>query len=270
MRDEEQWTLKYKQIVHWPLPPMTLQLRMLLIASLSKDTTFELATALYTEITSLQLSRSDWVVYTAVLAVCGMGSHGFEPQTSTNACGHVCRYVDQKGSVAMLTSIQSAGVTPEVNLRNSLHAGDKACKQGIHPGFETQGRHYQKSKTGVSVTPQKGLMSSKNFKKNKEKEKEITTFFMFNKRSTTQQLDNIQTDVCEFKPHIFYRTFLDMIDPRNTIVVCVSYDVSYHSPCTIPVVILLIYCGLYYVFHWHDMGWVPVWHGPRTSLKSIV
>ena len=26
------------------------------------------------------------------------------------------RYVDQKGSAAMLTSIQSAGVTPEVNL----------------------------------------------------------------------------------------------------------------------------------------------------------
>ena len=54
--------------------------------------------------------------------------HGFKPQTSTNACRHVCRYVDQKGSAAMLTSIQSAGVTPEVNLRNSLHAGDKAHK----------------------------------------------------------------------------------------------------------------------------------------------
>ena len=38
--------------------------------------------------------------------------------------------------------------------------------QGIHPGFETQGRHHQKSKTGVSVAPQKGLMSSKNFLKN--------------------------------------------------------------------------------------------------------
>ena len=37
--------------------------------------------------------------------------------------------------------------------------------QGIHPGFETD----QKSKTGVSVDPQKGLMPSKNSKlKNKE------------------------------------------------------------------------------------------------------
>ena len=48
---------------------------------------------------------------------CGMDGHGFEPQTSTNACGHICQYVAQKGSAAMLTSIQSAGVTPEVNLR---------------------------------------------------------------------------------------------------------------------------------------------------------
>ena len=30
------------------------------------------------------------------------------------------------------------------------HAGKKAYKQ-VHPGFETQGTHHQKSKTGVSV-----------------------------------------------------------------------------------------------------------------------
>ena len=96
---------------------------------------------------------------------CGTDGHGFEPQTSTNACGHICRNVDQKGLAAMLISIQSAGVTPEVNLRNSLHAGDKACKRVIHPGFETQGRHCQKSKTGVSVAPRKGLMSSKKLRK---------------------------------------------------------------------------------------------------------
>ena len=39
----------------------------------------------------------------------------------------------------------------------------KHGKRGIHPGFETQGRHHQKSKTGVSVAPQKELVSSKNF-----------------------------------------------------------------------------------------------------------
>ena len=109
------------------------------------------------------------MVYSAVLAVCGTDGHGFEPQTSSNACEHVSRYVDQKGSAAMLTTIQSVCVTPEVNLRNSLHTGDKACKQGIHPGFETQGRRYQKSKTGVSVAPQKGLMSFKIFFLKKKK-----------------------------------------------------------------------------------------------------
>ena len=57
---------------------------------------------------------------------------------------------------------RSAGVAPEVNLRNPLHAGEEARKPAIHPGFETQGRRHQKSKTGVSVSPQKELASSKN------------------------------------------------------------------------------------------------------------
>ena len=65
----------------------------------------------------------------------------------------------------MLAIRRSAGVASEVNLRNLLHAGKKACRQGIHPGFETQGRYHQKSKTEVdlSVVPQKGLASSKKF-----------------------------------------------------------------------------------------------------------
>ena len=52
-----------------------------------------------------------------MLAACGTEGHGFEPQISTNACGHICKYVDRKGSAAMLTPIWSAGVMPEVNLR---------------------------------------------------------------------------------------------------------------------------------------------------------
>ena len=39
----------------------------------------------------------------------------------------------------------------------------KYANEGIHPGFETQGRYHQMSKTGASVAPQKGLISSKNF-----------------------------------------------------------------------------------------------------------
>ena len=41
------------------------------------------------------------------------------------------------------------------------HTREKACRKGIHHGFETQGRHHQKSKTGVLVAPRKGLMQAK-------------------------------------------------------------------------------------------------------------
>ena len=36
--------------------------------------------------------------------------------------------VPKKGQVAMLAVKWSAGVAQEVNLRNPLHVGDKACK----------------------------------------------------------------------------------------------------------------------------------------------
>ena len=48
--------------------------------------------------------------------------------------------------------LMSAGVVLGVNLRNPLHVGNEVCKQGIHPGYETQGRRHRKSKTGVSKT----------------------------------------------------------------------------------------------------------------------
>ena len=53
----------------------------------------------------------------------------------------------------MLAVKRSAGVAPEVNLRNPLYARDKAHKQRTHPGFETLGT--QNSKTTVSVSLQK-------------------------------------------------------------------------------------------------------------------
>ena len=64
----------------------------------------------------------------------------FEPQTSSNACGHVYKYLDQKGSVTILACIQSAGVAPELNL--TITQGRKHAKRVYH-GFETQGRHHQ-------------------------------------------------------------------------------------------------------------------------------
>ena len=57
------------------------------------------------------------MVYSAVLAAFGTGGRGLKPRSSTNAYGHVYRYVDPKSLAAMLTSIQSAVVAPEVNLR---------------------------------------------------------------------------------------------------------------------------------------------------------
>ena len=40
----------------------------------------------------------------------------------------------------MLAVKRSAGVAPEVNLRNPLQAGDEAHKQGIYPRFEVLNR----------------------------------------------------------------------------------------------------------------------------------
>ena len=66
----------------------------------------------------------------------------------------------------MLATNRSAGVTPEVNLREHVtHTPLPRVNKAAHSGFETQRRRPQKPKTGVSVAPQKGLMSSKNFLK---------------------------------------------------------------------------------------------------------
>ena len=46
-----------------------------------------------------------------------VGSSPGLARTSTNACRHICKNVDQKGLASMLTSIQSVGFTPEVNLK---------------------------------------------------------------------------------------------------------------------------------------------------------
>ena len=49
--------------------------------------------------------------------------------------------------------------------REGLFEVYNMASEGIHSGFETRGRYNQKSKTGASVAPQKGLMSSNFFKK---------------------------------------------------------------------------------------------------------
>ena len=64
------------------------------------------------------------------------------------------KYVEEIGSAALLAAKRSAGVTPEVNLRQCVtHRPPPSVNKAAHSGFETQRRHYQKSKTGVSVVP---------------------------------------------------------------------------------------------------------------------
>ena len=77
----------------------------------------------------------------------------------------ICKYVDDNGSVAMLTTKTSAGVTPEVNVHTSYMTLPSANK-AAHSGFETQRRCHQKSQTGVSETPQKDMCPPKIFLKN--------------------------------------------------------------------------------------------------------
>ena len=72
------------------------------------------------------------------------------------------------GSAAILAAKRSAGVAPEVNLREHVtHTPLPSTNKAAHSCFKTQRRCHQNSKTGVSVAPQKGLMSSKIFLKNK-------------------------------------------------------------------------------------------------------
>ena len=60
-------------------------------------------------------------------------------------------YVEEIGSAAMLATKRSAGVAPEVNLREHVtHKSLPSANKAAHSGFETQRRHHQKSKTGIS------------------------------------------------------------------------------------------------------------------------
>ena len=67
------------------------------------------------------------------------------------------KYVDQKGSTAMLAVKMLAGVALKVNLRNPLYAGNITHKYVIHPSLEAQGKCHQKSKIGLPVPTWKGL-----------------------------------------------------------------------------------------------------------------
>ena len=68
------------------------------------------------------------------------------------------RYVEENSTSAK----RLAGVTQEVNLRECVTCmPQSSANKAAHSGFETQWRCHHKSKTGVSVAPQKGFMYSK-------------------------------------------------------------------------------------------------------------
>ena len=65
-----------------------------------------------------------------------------------------CRYVHEMDLAAKLAAKRSAGVAPEVNLREHVtHTPPPSANKVAHSGFETQRRRHQKSKTGVLVSP---------------------------------------------------------------------------------------------------------------------
>ena len=80
------------------------------------------------------------------------------------------KYVDRKGLASMPTSIQSASVTPEVNLR--ITQVRKHAKRDL-PWLYNPGQMPQEAQNrGFTVAPQKGLVPSYFFFK---KRKEIYT-----------------------------------------------------------------------------------------------
>ena len=78
--------------------------------------------------------------------------------------GH--RYVEDIDSASMLATKRLTGVAPEVNLKEFVTCMPMpSTNKASHSVFKPRGVVTKKSKTRVSVAHQKGLMSSKNFKK---------------------------------------------------------------------------------------------------------
>ena len=76
-----------------------------------------------------------------------------------------CRYVGEISSPAILAAKRSAGVTPEMNVRECItHI---YANKAYHFGFEIRGRHHHKSKKGISG-PTKRIYVLQTFLKNKE------------------------------------------------------------------------------------------------------
>ena len=66
------------------------------------------------------------------------------------------RYVKENSWAAMLATKRSAGVALDVNLWECVsHTPMSRANKTVHSGFETQRRHHQKSKIGISMATNK-------------------------------------------------------------------------------------------------------------------
>ena len=71
-------------------------------------------------------------------------------------------YIEENDSVAMLAAKRLSGGVPEMESQGICLPPSSINKIACSV-FETQRRCHHKSKTGVPVAPQKGIMSSKMF-----------------------------------------------------------------------------------------------------------
>ena len=109
----------------------------------------------WTNSSNVRVFQQSWtgpVVYSAMLAVCSMDGHGFEPWPKP---------LPMLADTSVRTWIEKAWLP----CHTRGESDKQESMQEVHPSFQTQGRCHQGSKTGVSVAPWKGLMSSKNLKK---------------------------------------------------------------------------------------------------------
>ena len=66
----------------------------------------------------------------------------------------------------MLAIYTGRGVAPQANLTERIsHMPLPSANKAAHSGFETQRKHHQKSKTGVSVAPKMDMCPTKILKK---------------------------------------------------------------------------------------------------------
>ena len=88
------------------------------------------------------------------------------------------------------------GVAQEVNLGEHISCTPPpTTNKVLHSGFETQRRRHQKSKTGVSVAPQKGLVPSENiFKKGVTTYGHRHTVVLFVRSATSEESDDEDDD----------------------------------------------------------------------------